>query len=139
MISEARQHVPSVERYQETNMSQMLTSIAVTQPEAWQTQPGRFAGEWQGGTYGAQICVIVNLIEEVGAGIRRHKHPYAETFVVRKGRVFLMIGDETVEGSEGQIFVVPAGVPHGFRNSGPGPLEMIDIHENGSFITEWLE
>ncbi|TIX00908.1 MAG: cupin domain-containing protein, partial [Mesorhizobium sp.] len=22
---------------------------------------------------------------------------------------------------------------------GPGPLETIDIHENGSFVTEWLE
>ncbi|TIU16133.1 MAG: cupin domain-containing protein, partial [Mesorhizobium sp.] len=22
---------------------------------------------------------------------------------------------------------------------GPGPLETTDIHENGSFITEWLE
>jgi hypothetical protein len=29
-------------------------------------------------------------------------------------------------------------VPHGFKNAGPGPLEMIDIHESGKFITEWL-
>lgn len=115
------------------------SALTVTQPEAWQTRPGRFAGEWQGGASGADICVIANLIEEIGAGIRLHKHPYAETFVVRKGRVSLTIGDETLEGREGQIFVVPAGVPHGFKNAGPGALEMIDIHENGKFITEWLE
>jgi len=119
-------------------MPQVLSSITVTEPEAWQTTPDRFAGEWQGGANGAQICVIANMIEKVGAGVSLHRHPYAETFVVRKGRVILMIGDETVEGHGGQIFVVPAGVPHGFKNAGPGPLEMIDIHENGEFITEWL-
>jgi mannose-6-phosphate isomerase-like protein (cupin superfamily) len=119
-------------------MSQVLLSITVTEPEAWQATPGRFAGEWQGGKSGAQICVIANLVETVGDGVSLHRHPYAETFVVRKGRVSLMIGDETVEGREGQIFVVPPGVPHGFKNAGPGPLEMIDIHESGKFITEWL-
>lgn len=24
-------------------------------------------------------------------------------------------------------------------NLGPGPLETTDVHENGTFITEWLE
>jgi mannose-6-phosphate isomerase-like protein (cupin superfamily) len=120
-------------------MLRTKSSIAVTQPHSWQTRPGRFAGEWQGGESGAQICVIANLIEEVGAGIGLHKHPYAETFVVRKGSVSFTIGTETVEAHEGQIIVVPAGVPHGFRNAGPGPLEMIDIHESGHFITEWLD
>lgn len=120
-------------------MLQTTSSITITQPEDWQTAAGRFAGEWQGAARGAQICVIANLVEKAGAGVSLHRHPYAETFVVRKGRVSLMIGDETVEGREGQIFVVPAGVPHGFKNAGPGPLEMIDIHESGKFITEWLD
>jgi mannose-6-phosphate isomerase-like protein (cupin superfamily) len=120
-------------------MLRTIHPIVVTQPQSWQTRPGRFAGEWQGAASGAQICVIANLVEEVGAGISLHKHPYAETFVVRKGNVTFMIGDETVDGYEGQIVVVPAGVPHGFKNAGPGPLEMIDIHENGTFITEWLD
>jgi hypothetical protein len=30
-------------------------------------------------------------------------------------------------------------MPHKFENLGPGTLECIDIHENGAFITEWLE
>lgn len=120
-------------------MTQASSLITVTQPATWQTTPGRFAGEWQGGASGANLCVIANLIEAVGAGVRLHKHPYAETFVVRKGKVSLLIGDEMVEAHEGQIIVVPANVPHGFKNLGPGPLEMIDIHENGTFITEWLD
>ena len=55
-----------------------------------------------------------------GAGVSLHRHPYAETFMVRKGRVSLMIGDETVEGREGQIFVVPAGVPRRMPDGSSG-------------------
>jgi hypothetical protein len=73
-------------------MLRTKSSIAVTQPHSWQTRPGRFAGEWQGGASGAKICVIANLIEEMGAGIGLHKHPYAETLVVRKGSVSFTIG-----------------------------------------------
>lgn len=120
-------------------MSQIASTIAITEPGAWQTRPGRFAGEWQGAASGAQICVIANLIEEVGGGVSLHKHPYAETFVVRKGRASFLLGSDMIEAHEGQIIVVPAGVPHGFTNAGPGPLEMIDIHESGTFVTEWLE
>lgn len=59
-------------------MTQALSLITVTQPQAWQTTPRRFAGEWQGNASGANICVIANMIEEVGVSL--HKHPYAETF-----------------------------------------------------------
>lgn len=113
--------------------------ITITEPEEWLSKPGRFAGEWQGAARGANICVIANLFEEVGGGVRLHRHPYAETFIIRKGRVTVTLGDRTLDAYEGQIIVVPAGQPHGFRNKGPGPLQMIDIHESGSFDTEWLE
>ena len=49
------------------------------------------------------------------------------------------VGDEEIEASAGQIVIVPPGTPHKFTNLGPGPLESTDIHENGHFITEWLE
>jgi mannose-6-phosphate isomerase-like protein (cupin superfamily) len=35
--------------------------------------------------------------------------------------------------------VVPAGVPHGFANSGDGQLRQVDVHASGRFVTEWLE
>lgn len=105
----------------------------------WLDDPKRFHGEWQGGAHGAGICVIANRLEETGGGPRLHRHPYAETFVIRLGTVLLTIGDRQVEASAGQILVVPPGTPHKFSNLGPGPLETIDIHESGEFITEWLE
>jgi mannose-6-phosphate isomerase-like protein (cupin superfamily) len=51
--------------------------------------------------------------------------------------VALTVGDESIVCKEGQIIVTPPHVFHSFRNIGSGPLEMIDIHESGVFITEW--
>ncbi|QDZ02072.1 cupin domain-containing protein [Nitratireductor mangrovi] len=114
-----------------------MTSIIP--PEDWLPDTGRFEGEWQGGVHGAGICVIANRIERPGGGPRLHRHPYAETFVIRSGRALFTVGGEEIEAAAGHILVVPAGVPHKFENLGPGPLETIDIHEAGSFETEWLE
>jgi mannose-6-phosphate isomerase-like protein (cupin superfamily) len=113
--------------------------ISITKPGDWLADPQRFHGEWQGGANGAGICVIANRIDRPGGGPKLHTHPYAEVFVIREGRALFTLGDATVEASAGQILVAPAGMPHKFENLGPGPLESIDIHENGSFVTDWLE
>ena len=112
---------------------------AIIQPEDWLEAPPRFHGEWQGGAFGASICVIANRIEGKGGGPRLHKHPYVEVFVVREGRGLFTIGDEKIEAGAGQILVCPPETPHKFENLGPGPLETIDIHETGAFETIWLE
>lgn len=108
-------------------------------PEDWLTDVTRFHGEWQGGAHGVEMCVIANRIDGPGGGPRLHKHPYAEVFVIRSGRGLFTLGDETIEANTGGILIAPAGMPHKFENLGPDPLETIDIHQNGKFITEWLE
>ena len=113
--------------------------ISVTQASDWLSDLVGFHGEWQGGAHGSQLCVIANRIEGLGGGPKLHRHPYVEVFVIRRGRGLFTIGDETIEASAGQIVVSPANTPHRFENLGPGPLETIDIHENGNFVTEWLE
>lgn len=110
----------------------------ITEPGAWLGDGTRFAGEWQGRGGGAGISVIANAIEAVGDGVQLHQHPYAETFIVRKDTVAMTIGAEQLICHAGQILVVPAHTPHAFWNPGPGPLEMIDIHESPAFVTEWL-
>jgi mannose-6-phosphate isomerase-like protein (cupin superfamily) len=107
--------------------------------EEWATAPEGWNGELQGGAYGADICVIFNLLETPGGGPRLHKHPYPETFIIRTGTGLFTVGDKEITATEGQILVVPADTPHKFTNLGPGPLETIDIHESGKFITHWLE
>lgn len=111
----------------------------VTKAEDWLTDLASFHGEWQGAAHGAGICVIANRIDGPGGGPRLHKHPYPEIFVIRRGRALFTVGTEKIEANEGSILVAPAGTPHKFENLGPGPLETIDIHQNSSFVTEWLE
>jgi mannose-6-phosphate isomerase-like protein (cupin superfamily) len=106
---------------------------------AWADDPALWKGEWQGGACGAGISVIFNYLPDAGGGPRLHRHPYPETFIVRSGVAVFTVAGETIRASAGQIVVVPAHTPHTFTNAGPGPLETVDIHANGEFITEWLE
>ena len=85
------------------------------------------------------MSVIFVSLDEPGGGPRLHRHPYPETFIVRKGSALFTVGAEQILATAGQMIVVPADRPHKFTNAGPGPLETTDIHENGTFVTEWLE
>jgi mannose-6-phosphate isomerase-like protein (cupin superfamily) len=99
----------------------------------------RWQGEVQGTVLGTDFCLIFNDFDEIGRGPRLHTHPYAETFVVRAGKALFTVGEQQIEAVAGQILVVPANTAHKFENLGPGRLETIDIHENATFVTEWLE
>lgn len=107
-------------------------------PEDWRMDPSRWQGSWQRPETGSGVSVIFNDIEEVGRGPALHSHPYPETFIVRKGRARFVIDGKVILATEGEILVAPANTSHRFENVGPGRLEMIDIHANPTFVTEWL-
>lgn len=107
--------------------------------EEWARRPDRWQGELQCGAYGARSCLIFNHLPATGGGPRLHSHPYCEIFIIRAGTGLFTIGDELIEASAGQIVIVPPSTPHKFTNPGPDALETIDIHENGTFSTQWLE
>lgn len=111
----------------------------VIERDSWAEATDQWKGELQCGQFGANSCLIFNYQEKIGAGPRLHKHPYAEIFVIRSGTGLFTVGDEEITATAGQILIVPPHMPHKFVNLGPGPLESTDIHENGHFITEWLE
>jgi len=78
------------------------------------------------------------------AGTQRRAAPASpslrrKTFIIRSGTGLFTLGDQKITAAAGQILVAPPNTPHKFTNVGPGPLETIDIHANGKFITEWLE
>ncbi|WP_407931775.1 cupin domain-containing protein [Devosia sediminis] len=100
---------------------------------------GVWRGEIEGRHLGANVSVIFVHTDKPGGGPRLHRHPYAETFIIRKGRALFTVGEDRFEASAGQIITCPANVAHKFENLGPGTLEQIDIHEASQFSTEWLE
>lgn len=87
---------------------------------------------------GAGVSLILESTTKEGVGPRLHKHPYAETFVIRRGSAVFTIAQETVVGRAGKVLVVPAETPHKF-STGPGGYEAVHIHPNETLETEWLE
>ena len=92
----------------------------------------------EGERYGAGISLIL-VDNEPGQGPGLHRHPYPETWVVRSGRALITAGEEELEAGPGDIVVVEADTPHGFRNLGPGRLEIVCIHAAGRMVTDWLD
>jgi mannose-6-phosphate isomerase-like protein (cupin superfamily) len=86
----------------------------------------------------ANISIILESTSQAGVGPRLHQHPYAETFIIRRGAATFTVGSETFEAHAGQILVVPADTPHKF-STGVGGYEGVHIHANSAFVTEWLE
>ncbi|MGY4721671.1 cupin domain-containing protein [Naumannella huperziae] len=84
------------------------------------------------------ISLIFESTSEAGVGPRLHLHPYAETFVIRRGSARFTIGNETLDADAGQILVVPAETAHRFTTL-PGGYEAIHIHSGDRFETTWLE
>ena len=107
--------------------------------EDWADDLEYWRGELQGGAHGANISMIFSRLAEAGGGPRLHRHPYPETFIIRSGEALFTVGGEEIRADAGQIVIVPSNTPHKFTNAGSTPLETIDIHESGKFITEWLE
>jgi mannose-6-phosphate isomerase-like protein (cupin superfamily) len=97
----------------------------------------RIARELVGSEHGAGVCLIF-VDAQPGDGPSLHKHPYEEVFIMQEGRATFTLGEEEIEAGPGDILIAPAGTPHGFVNSGDGPLRQIDIHVSPRFSTEWL-
>ncbi len=86
----------------------------------------------------AGISIILESRAQSGEGPRLHKHPYAETFIIKRGSATFTIGSEELVAHAGQVLVAPAETPHKFV-TGPGGYEAVHIHASPRFMTDWLE
>jgi mannose-6-phosphate isomerase-like protein (cupin superfamily) len=96
------------------------------------------AGNLKGAEHGATISLILDQ-SPPGHGPRLHKHPYDETWVVIDGNLTFQAGEEQLEAGPGDIVIVPPHTPHKFTNRGPEPANLVCIHANPRFETDWLE
>jgi mannose-6-phosphate isomerase-like protein (cupin superfamily) len=95
-----------------------------------------FDGNKHGG--GVNVSAfIVNVTDE--SGPPRHKHPYAEIFIIIEGKVRLEADGEVVEATPDEICIVAADAPHKFTNVGPGPARMVNIHAAADVVTEFVD
>lgn len=96
------------------------------------------AHELIGDDHGGLGISVIFVDAEPGRGPSLHVHPYDEVLVILEGRATATVGEATLELAAGDV-VVHAGEPHGFTNTGDGPLRQIDIHVSPRFVTEWLD
>ena len=71
----------------------------------------------------AQLCIFEQWVA-TGAGAPTHVHPVEEVLTVREGEAEMWIGQERSVVTSGQSLIVPAGLMHGFRNSGTTTLHI---------------
>jgi quercetin dioxygenase-like cupin family protein len=101
--------------------------------------PSNFAVELQGKDHGNPGISLILVDAAPGRGPSLHTHPYAEIMIVQEGSATFTDGQNQREVEAGNVVVIPAGEPHGFKNTGEGHLKQIDIHVADGFQTDWLE
>ena len=97
-----------------------------------------FSLELQGKDHGDPGASLILVDAAPGRGPSLHTHAYAEIMVILEGTATFTDGAGSREVGAGHVVIVPAGEPHGFTNTGAGPLRQTDIHVADAFATEWL-
>jgi mannose-6-phosphate isomerase-like protein (cupin superfamily) len=77
-------------------------------------------------------------IIEIAPGRELEAHVHGDeddAFYILEGEMtfFFGAGDEEAVAPPGTFVLVPPGVRHGFRNPGPGPVRMFNIHAPAGF------
>jgi mannose-6-phosphate isomerase-like protein (cupin superfamily) len=93
---------------------------------------------FEGAPYASQVSFFL-VNSKPGTGPALHKHPYSETWIVRKGKARFTADGEEMEAEAGDIVVVTAETPHKFKNIGTDQLEVICIHASPRMIQEEVE
>ncbi len=78
-------------------------------------------GEETGGRY-----ALIEMLLPPGAGPPEHTHTHEdESFYILEGEVRFESGEHVAVLSRGGFLLAPRGLPHTFRNVGPGPARVL--------------
>jgi len=80
----------------------------------------------------ASLCIFEQLVAP-GNGAPTHSHPVEEVLTVYAGEADMWIGDTHVRVQAGQSLMIPAGLSHGFRNSGTTTLHIHAVLASATF------
>jgi mannose-6-phosphate isomerase-like protein (cupin superfamily) len=73
--------------------------------------------EFQGALYQDTNVSFIWVDMPPGGGVRLHRHPYQEIFVIQEGSAAFAAGSDTLQAHAGQVIIVPALTPHKFSNA----------------------
>lgn len=69
-----------------------------------------------------------------GRGPDLHLHPYPEVFVVQTGTASFTAGPQQLTVTGGNLVIVPANTPHGFKGAGDDTLRVVSVHPSPTVI-----
>jgi mannose-6-phosphate isomerase-like protein (cupin superfamily) len=72
------------------------------------------------------LTLTVNELDQ-GVGVPLHTHRIEEALVILEGTGAFRVGDEEVTVSADATVLVPAEVPHAFRNDGVATLKVLGV------------
>ena len=94
-----------------------------------------------GGNGESQVDNIALIFEEIGIGDRipLHVHPIHEVIVIDDGAAQVTLGRERRDVGRGTVVFIPAGTPHGTRNSGDRPVRLHAMFPSEKIGIQYLE
>lgn len=90
---------------------------------------------FEGSAYEASVSFFV-VTSPPGEGADKHRHPYAEVFVILEGDIEVISGGELQRLGGGNIAVIPANTWHEFKNRSSHAALMVNIHPVPTMIQE---
>ncbi|TRZ44333.1 cupin domain-containing protein [Robertkochia solimangrovi] len=88
--------------------------------------------------YVDQMSVFTEKIG-IGDAIPFHLHHIEEIMQIQKGSVEVRLGNQRKKVSEGAVVFIPAGVPHGIRNTGADVARIFAVFPSREIDIRYLE
>lgn len=88
---------------------------------------------------GSHQLAVFEQVCEPGIGAPPHLHVVEEVLRVIDGMATIVVGDEQATLRAGDAVTIPAGVIHGFTNTGATPLRVLAILASPIFEARYVE
>lgn len=92
-----------------------LVDLASSLPESWRS---KIVGEAAGANF--------KVVRMDGRAYPNESHSFNEALLVLEGQLNLQFGEEVTPVRSGEVYIVPAGLPHAVAEGSHGTLVIID-------------
>jgi quercetin dioxygenase-like cupin family protein len=92
-----------------------LVALASSLPDAWRSQ-----------VVGQPAGVNLKVVRMDGQAYPDESHAFDEALLVLDGQMNLQLGGTVIHVCTGEVYIVPAGVPHSVAEGSHGTLVIID-------------
>jgi len=88
-----------------------------------------------------EVRGLTAIVEDIAPGDRipLHTHPQEEAIVIASGQAHVRVGDEEREVEAGAVLLVPAGMPHGTRNTSSEAVRVYAVFPATTIGIAYLE